>query len=158
MASFGALLLIGFMMIFSASSVMGLKMGDSFYYLKRHFFYIVIGFVAFNYALKLEISNLKKYANILIYLSFLFLFMLHIPYLGTSLGGATRWLNFYIFSFQPSELAKLAMILFLATKLSKIKDKIKDFKEGLLPLLLVLGLMAGIIIIQPDLGTALSIL
>lgn len=152
------IVLYGTIMIFSASPVMGIKVGDSFYYIKRQLFYIVIGSLAFIYGLRMDINKLKKWALPMLGVSILFLFMLHIPGLGKTMGGATRWLDFYIFSFQPSELVKFAMVLFFALTLSNIKDKLKDLKKGFLPLLAVLGFVAGFIIIQPDLGTALSII
>jgi len=145
-------------MIFSSSSVMGLKVGDSFYYLKRHILYLMTGFFAFSFALNLDLNKLKKSTFPVLGVSLFLLLLLFVPFFGKSLGGATRWLNFYFFSFQPSELVKFAMILFLASSLSQLKDGIKDFVKGLLPLLVILGVVAGIIIKQPDMGTALSIM
>lgn len=153
-----ALLFFGTLMVFSASPVMGLKLGDSFYYLKRHLFYLILGIVSFSFALKIEINSLKKWALPLLVLSTIFLLMLFLPMFGKTLGGATRWLDLYIFSFQPSELVKFSVVVFFAFALSNIKERIKDFTSGLLPFLLILGLISAIIIKQPDLGTALSIL
>jgi len=153
-----ALMTIGTIMVFSASPALALKMGDGFYYLKRHIFYIIIGFLGFRYALDLKIQKLKKYALQIIGVAILFLLLLHVPHLGKTMGGATRWLNLYLFSFQPSEFAKFAIVVFLAATLSNLKNKIEDFWHGFFPLLLVIGLIAGIIIKQPDMGTALSIM
>jgi len=152
------LVLYGTIMIFSASPVMGIKVGDEFYYLKRHFFYLFLGFGAFIFGQRLDIQKLKKATFPLMSISILFLMMLFIPGVGKTLGGATRWLDFKFISFQPSELVKLSVILFVALRLSTIKEGIKDFVKGLLPILLVLGIISGIIIKQPDLGTALSIM
>lgn len=152
------LLIIGTLMVFSSSPALGLKMGDSFYYLKRHLFYIVLGLFGFFFALNLKIANLKKWAFPLLILSILLLLALYIPGVGKTLGGATRWLDLVIISFQPSELAKFAVVLFFAQVLANKKDNIRNFFTGLLPLLLVLGVVAGIIIKQPDMGTALSLL
>lgn len=145
-------------MIFSASPVMGLKLGDSFYYLKRHIFYLIIGFFAFAGAIRLDVLKLKKFSNLILIITLLFLLMLFIPHIGKSLGGATRWLDFYIISFQPSELVKFAVVLFLAAYLSELKTNVKNFIKGLFPMLLIIVFIAAIIIKQPDLGTALSIM
>lgn len=145
-------------MIFSASPVMGIKLGDSFYYLKRHLFYLVAGLFAFAFAVRLDLQKLKKASFPLLCISILFLLMLYIPFFGRKLGGATRWLYLFVFSFQPSELVKLAVVIFLAASLSNIKEKIKDFKNGLLPLLLILVFISAIILKQPDMGTTLTIL
>ncbi|MBI5701340.1 putative lipid II flippase FtsW [Candidatus Saganbacteria bacterium] len=153
-----ALILFGTIMIFSSSPVMGIKVGDSFYYLKHHLLYLILGFFAFVLAMNLEMPKLKRFALPILSLSVFFLFMLFIPRFGTTLGGATRWLNLYLFSFQPSELVKFAMVLYFSMALSNIKDKVGDFMKGLLPLLLILIFVVAIIIKQPDLGTALSIL
>ncbi len=144
-------------MIFSSSSVMGIKMGDSFYYLKRHLLYLLAGFFVFIFALNLDLQKLKKYTLLIFCVSIFFLLLLFVPFLGKSLGGATRWLDFYFISFQPSEFVKFTMVLFFATYLSALKNSIKKFLKGLLPLLLVLVVVCGIIIKQPDMGTALSI-
>ncbi|HTY13090.1 MAG TPA: putative lipid II flippase FtsW [Candidatus Omnitrophota bacterium] len=151
------LIMIGTIMIFSASPALALKHGDTFYYLKRHLFYILLGLFGFNFALKLNLANLKKYSSLILLVSLALLVMVFLPHVGRSMGGASRWIDLYVISFQPSELAKFAVILFLASALANKKEGIRDFMTGLLPLLLIVGLVAAIIIKQPDLGTALSI-
>ena len=152
-----SLVIIGTIMIFSASPALALKHGDSFYYLKRHLFYIILGLFGLNFALKLNLNTLKKWSLPILIFSLMLLVMVFIPKIGKSMGGASRWIDLYIFSFQPSELAKFAVILFLSSALANKKEGIKNFLSGLLPLLLMVGLVAGVIIKQPDLGTALSI-
>ncbi|KAF0134176.1 MAG: cell division protein FtsW [Candidatus Saganbacteria bacterium] len=151
------LLISGIIMIFSASPALAIKQGDSFYYLKKHLFYVVLGVFAFNFALNAEIKKLSKYSLHLFVASIFLLLLIFVPGVGKTMGGASRWLDFYFFSFQPSELAKITVIILLASILSKQKENIKDFSKGLLPALLLVGLVMGIIIKQPDMGTALSI-
>lgn len=148
--SFLALTAVGTLMIFSASPTMALKLGDSYYFLKRHIFFLLMGFGAFYYALNLDLNKLKKFANLIFMISVLLLLVVFIPGIGQEVSGASRWINFGFFSFQPSELIKFAMILFLANMLAK-----PGFK--LLPILAAIGLVCGIIILQPDLGTAICI-
>jgi cell division protein FtsW len=152
-----SLVVIGTIMIFSASPALALKYGDSFYYLKRHLFYLLLGLFGFYAAMNLKIDSLKKWSPYILVLSVFLMMLLYVPQLGREMGGATRWLDLYIFSFQPSELCKFAVVLFIAAYLSNKKEGIKNFMSGLLPLLLLIGIVDAIIINQPDLGTALSI-
>ena len=154
-----ALSAIGLIMIFSASPTMALKLGDSYYYLKRHILYLLLGFSALYFGLRADLGFLKKWAGLIFALSVFLLFLVYIPGVGKKISGASRWIDLAIFTFQPSEVIKFTMILFLASIISnfKEKDKIKDFIYGLLPLLVLLGGVLSIIILQPDLGTALTI-
>lgn len=152
-----SLYIVGVLMIFSASPSLALKLGDSFYYLKRHTFYSILGFFGLYYAFNLDLNRLKKWAPWLLIVSIGLLLALNLPGVGKTMGGATRWMDLYIFSFQPAELAKFSMVLFLALTLSAKGEGIKDFFKGLLPQLVLLGLISLIIIKQPDMGTALSI-
>jgi cell division protein FtsW len=153
----GLLVLTGIIMVFSSSPALALKLGDPFYYLKRHLFYVVLGLFGFHFAFNLNLHNLKRWSLSILGLAIVLLLLVYIPGMGKTLGGATRWLDLYVFSFQPSELAKFAMVVFLAAVLANKKDDIKKFYSGIFPLLLLLGIVMAIIIKQPDLGTAISI-
>jgi cell division protein FtsW len=152
-----ALTAIGLIMIFSSSPTMALKLGDSYYFLKRHIMYLLFGFAALYFALRLDLQFLKKWSGVILLLSILLMFLVYVPGLGQRISGAARWIDLIIFTFQPSELLKFTVILFLANMLSNLGDRIKDFFSGLVPPLLVLGLVSAIIIAQPDLGTAITI-
>ena len=152
-----ALSAMGLIMVFSASPTMALKLGDSYYYLKRHIFYLLLGFSALYFGVRVDLEILKKWSVPILVSSILLLLLVYIPGVGKRISGALRWIDLAIFSFQPSELIKFTLVLFLATVLSKMGEKIKDFFRGLLPLLILLGLVSALIIMQPDLGTAISI-
>lgn len=152
-----ALTAIGLIMVFSASPTMALKLGDSYYYLKRHILYLLLGFAALYCGLRLDLETLKKWSAPIFVLSLLILLSVYIPGLGKKVSGALRWIDLAIFSFQPSELIKFTMVLFLANMLSKQGEGIKFFFRGLLPPLILVGLVSTIIIMQPDLGTAIAI-
>ncbi|MBU0672873.1 MAG: putative lipid II flippase FtsW [Candidatus Margulisbacteria bacterium] len=152
-----ALTAIGSIMIFSASPTMALKLGDSYYFLKRHIFYLLLGFSALYFGLRLDLRILKKWAALILGLSIVLLLLVYIPGVGKNISGASRWINLLGFSFQPSELIKFTMILFLAGWLSKAGKKIEDFFLGLLPPLILVGAVCALIISQPDLGTAIAI-
>jgi len=148
---------IGLIMVFSASPTMALKTGDSYYYIKRHIFNLLLGFTALYFGSRLDLKKLKRWSNLIFMVSILLLFFVFIPGLGKNISGASRWIDLVFFTFQPSELIKLTMIIFLANWLSRLGDKIKDFLSGLLPVLILLAVVSGIIIVQPDLGTAIML-
>lgn len=144
-------------MVFSASPTMALKLGDSYFYVKRHILYLLLGFAALYFGLRLDLEILRKWAGPILAISILFLLLVYIPVVGKRISGALRWINLVIFTFQPSELVKFTMVLFLASVLSNWKERLRNFFRGLLPLLALLGLVSAIIIRQPDLGTAIAI-
>ncbi|MCM8784050.1 MAG: putative lipid II flippase FtsW [Candidatus Omnitrophica bacterium] len=149
------LLAIGVVMIYSASGVFAYeRLHDSAYYLKRHLFYLFLGMFVFYFFLQWDYSLLRKYSRLLIMISFLLLIAVLIPGIGQSIGGARRWFKFGIFSFQPSELAKFSLLVYTADFFVRKKNLIKSNFYNLIPLMLVTFLMAGIILIQPDMGTA----
>jgi len=88
-------------------------------------------------------------------LSLLLLILVYVPHVGKSMGGASRWLGSGVFSFQPSELAKLGLIIYLASYFDKRKNQIQSFSKTFLPFLVIVGIVLGLIIKQPDIGTAL---
>ncbi|MFH1541509.1 MAG: putative lipid II flippase FtsW [bacterium] len=148
---------IGLIMVFSASPTMALKLGDSYYFLKRHILYLLLGFSALYCGVRLDLQLLKKWSTLIFVISVILLLIVFIPGVGRRLSGAARWIDLGIFTLQPSELMKFTMVLLLASQLSRIKTGIKNFVSGLLPLLTLVGLVSVIIIVQPDLGTAIAI-
>ena len=152
-----ALSAVGLIMIFSASPTMAMKLGDSYYYLKRHIFYLLLGFSALYYGTHLDLGKLKRWAGVIFALSIVLLFLIYIPGVGKEITGASRWINLGIVTLQPSELLKFTTILIIAGILSKKKEMIEDFWHGLLPPLILVGAVSALVIIQPDLGTAVAI-
>ncbi len=148
---------IGLIMVFSASPSMALKLGDAYYYLKRHVLYLLLGLAALYFGARLDLEILKKWSGVLLVLSIALLMLVYVPGAGKKLSGASRWIDLGIFSFQPSELIKLTMVLFLARMLSASGKNIKEFFNGLLSPLALVGLVSALIIAQPDLGTAVAV-
>jgi cell division protein FtsW len=103
---------------------------------------------------KIPYLFLKKMAYPIIILSFLLLLVIFIPHVGVKVGGATRWLNLGFISFQVSEMVKVAIVLFLAHYLTRKMAYLRDFKKGLIAPLVVTGFLVGLIVLQPDFGTA----
>lgn len=152
-----ALLLFGSVMIFSASSVMAFsREGDSYYYLKRQLLWAVVGLGSMGLLSKIDYQRLRKSARAGIFLSIILLVLVLIPGIGRTAGGANRWIEIGSFSFQPSEFAKLAVILYVADVLARKKHEIKDLGQiaaPLSPLLFVLVL----IFMQPHFGNTFLI-
>lgn len=145
---------IGVVMVYSASSALALKkFGSDTYFLKKQIFFVIIGILALMAAYKTPIKTLRHFTYPLVALMFILLFAVHIPALGISAGGATRWLRVGGFSFQPSEFARFVLVLYLAYSLSRKQDQLKDFYIGFLPHVLFLSLISFLILLQPDFGS-----
>jgi cell division protein FtsW len=151
-----ALIVFGLVMIASAGIVYSQsRFGDNYYFFKRQLLYGVLpGFLALYFFERFDYRKIKKIAIPLFLATLVFLILVFIPGIGTKIYGANRWIQLGPISFQPSEMAKLTIILYLAAWLeSKGKKKIKDFFEGYVPFLGIIGLAGFLIIKQPDTGT-----
>ena len=156
------LLLTGFgtLMIYSSTSVITTTFAKKgiteFYYFKRHIFTIFIGLVVMFLTYKLRPSYLKKMALPLLIFSFLLLILVFVPGLGVSAGGAKRWISLWPSTFQPSEVVKLAMVVFLASHISKPDYKIDSFVSFIKPVSIMI-IFQAVILKQPDFGAAMSL-
>lgn len=154
---FGVLFVFGIIMLISASSPLGYsRFGDHYYFVKHQMLYgFVPGILGFLFFSKISYPLLKKMGIWLFYVSVLFLVLVLIPGVGSESGTFARsWFHIGGFSFQPAELCKLGLIFFFANHLAKVGNDIHDFKTGFLPTL-ILGLIPiGLLILQPDIGTA----
>jgi cell division protein FtsW len=150
------LLSIGIIMVFSASAYSAyLSRGSEYYYLKRQLINSLVGITLMILAMNLPYKILQKHATLILLSSItLLVFVLLTGKVG---GGAGRWLGVGGIVFQPSELVKLAMVVFMARNLSLKSQSLKHFSEGLLPQLVILGVVCALILAQPDLGTALVV-
>jgi cell division protein FtsW len=149
---------IGLMMIYSASAVISeAKFGDSAYFVKRQIVYLVPGLFLAWFFSRIEIKLLQKAVRPLLILSALSLLAVLIPSVGSQINGARRWLKIGMISIQPSEFAKLSLIIFMAYYLAKKKEKMKEFRKGVLPALVILAIFLKLILSEPDLGSAVII-
>lgn len=152
------LVLIGIVMVFSASAVYAMEeYQDSYYFLKRHLLWVCLGTLALWAARHMDYHKWQTLAYPVMLLAFLLLIAVMFPALSKEVGGARRWLTVGGFSFQPSELAKFAIVLFIAKSMVKRADQLKNFAYGYLPNLIVLGTFFVLILFQPDFGTAIII-
>ncbi|MBI5177817.1 MAG: putative lipid II flippase FtsW [Nitrospinae bacterium] len=153
-----ALVLVGMVMIFSASgTVAGTRYGDPAYFLKRQMIWALIGFAGMAVAMRINYRKLADLAPYLYLLSLILLFMVLIPGIGKEVSGARRWIAVGGFTFQPSEFAKLALIIAFSHFLVKKESagRLKDFVTGYMPNAIALGICFVLILLQPDMGTSL---
>ncbi len=156
--SVATLLAIGLVMVFSSSSVRALAdAGDAYYYLKRQLVWTILGLAAMVVMMRVDYSEVRRYARPFFFLSLLTIIIVLIPGIGQVAGGARRWIGYGPLRFQPSELMKLAVVIYIAWALSRSPQRVKDFARGILPYVLLLGLLFLLILQQPDLGTAVSV-
>jgi len=148
------LMTFGLVAVYSASSFLAEhKMGDSYYYLKKQGMFCLVGLFLMICAKNVPSTLYKKIVYPLLGISFFLVVLVLIPGVGTKVGGASRWFRIAGFSFQPSELVKLAMAFYVAYSIAKKGEEMRSFSKGLLPHLVVTGAFMGLILLQPDLGT-----
>jgi cell division protein FtsW len=141
-----ALVGIGIVMVYSTSAIIaGDRFGDPYYFLKRQALYAAVGFVLMIVMMLFPYETLKRFAYPILIVSVLFLIAVLIPGIGHRAGGAMRWLKIQFFSFQPSEFAKLGLVVFLAYLLAKKEEKIRSFSFGFLPPVLLSGLVIALV-------------
>jgi cell division protein FtsW len=152
------LLGLGLVTIYSASSLLAAhKLGDSYYYLKKQAVFCLLGLCLLIFAKNIPCHFYRKLIYPLLFLSLALLVLLLIPGVGVKVGGASRWLRYAGFSFQPSELAKLALAIYMAYSMAKKGPNMAHFSKGLAPHLVVAGTFMILILLQPDLGTSIII-
>ena len=149
---------IGIVMIYSASAIYAYSnMHDSLYYIKRHLIYLVIGLVMMFVAMSVDLKHAKAWAKPIMLISTSLLILVLIPHIGKEISGAKRWFKFGPVNFQPSELAKIALLVYMADFINRKKELVKSFAHGYMPAMMVLGSTVGLILLEPDLGTAVTI-
>jgi cell division protein FtsW len=154
-AAVAALVAIGLVMIYSASSATAYAAyRDTAYYLKRQLVWLAVALPAACVAYRIEYRRLRGVATAAIVLAFGALVAVLVPHVGEVSGGSRRWLGAGAFSFEPSEFAKLGLVVFLAAKLSTHGERVCSLARGVVPCLLVTCALAVPVLLQPDMGTA----
>lgn len=144
----------GAVMVYSASAIQASRqLGDEFHFLKRQALALGLGLGLLVLVLRLGYRRLAAWAYPLLVLSLLTLGLVLVPGIGRVAGGARRWINLGLVNFQPSELAKIVLVLYLAHSLSRKRDKVRIFSIGFLPHVLVTGLMVLLCLAERDMGT-----
>ena len=153
-----ALCSVGVIMVYSASAIIAAdRFSDPFFFLKKQLLWAVAGFVCLWGAMRMDYRRLDRFVAPLLVISFVLLLLVLVPPFGGEINGTRRWFRLGFLSFQPVELGKFALVLYLAAFLSRRQELMKSFGQGLLPPLLVAGSMAALTIVQPDLGNSLAL-
>jgi cell division protein FtsW len=154
-----ALVGIGLVMVYSSSAILATdKLGDPFYFLKRQALAAGLGVVAMATAMKLGYRRLARLAYPILVVSIVLAVAVLIPGLGSSAGGAQRWIRLPGFSLQPAEILKFSWVIYLSYSLAKKREKVATFSVGFLPHLLIAGLLVGLCMKQPDFGSSVTLL
>lgn len=149
---------VGVTMTYSSSAVLAEeRFGDGYFFLKRMLAYAAIGFVGMAIVTRLPYERYRLFVYPIIGVSLLFMAAVFIPGVGRTVGGAQRWIGLGPFTLQPSEIVKIAMIVFLSYSLEKKSKNIHSFGVGFLPHILFMGVVSGAVLYQRDLGAAATI-
>ncbi|MDJ0668191.1 MAG: putative lipid II flippase FtsW [Desulfobacterales bacterium] len=145
---------IGMVMVYSASSALALKkFGSSYFFLKKQAIFALVGLVGLVMARHFPYRLWRSLAYPAVVLAFVLLVAVLISSWGHTAGGATRWLRVAGFTFQPSELARVALIIYLAYSMSKKQERLREFAIGFVPHIMVLAMLLVPMMLQPDFGS-----
>lgn len=152
-----ALILIGTVLISSASVVMSKQVAKSAnFYFERHVMSLLLGFFVMFIGYRIDYSFWRKIAPYFIICSIILLVLVFVPGIGARHGGATRWISWPV-QFAPTEVFKLALVVYLAAWFEKKGSSVTSFMYSTLPFLMVMGGTIGLIIAQPDMGTMMVV-
>jgi cell division protein FtsW len=152
-----ALDLAGLVMVLSSSSVHALReYGSAWMFFQRQIIWLGVGAAALVITARLDYRRWMRLSGLLLVLTVGLLVLVLVPGLGISVNGSTRWLGAGMLRIQPSEFAKLALLVFTATVLARRADEVGDARRTLMPVLVVTGVIAMLVMAQPDMGTTLT--
>lgn len=150
--------IFGLIMIYSSSYVWSLyKFNDSFHYVKLQGLFLLMGIIFMIIISKIDYKLYYKYASIIFLVCLVLLILVLIPGIGKIRNGSRSWFGIGSFGIQPSEFIKLSLLIIISKYLSNSNKDIKSFIKGILPVLLVVGLVFFLIMLQPDFGTGMII-
>ena len=148
--------IFGIIMIYSASEIWAnYKFNDSFHFAKLQAIFFIIGLVAMYITSKIDYHFYQKHANLILGICILLLIIVLIPGVGKLRNGSRSWFQIGPIGLQPSEFAKIGMIIFLAKYLAHNQKELNNIIKGLLPVFIIIFLIFGLIIIEPDFGSAM---
>lgn len=150
------LVIIGLIMIYSSSYIWAsYKFNDPFKYVKQQLVFAFIGFILIKLLVNTDYKILYNKANLILLICFILLVLVIIPGIGVIRNGSRSWFGIGSFGVQPSEAAKLGLIIFTSKYLSKNNKNMKSIKNGVLPILIITIIFFGLIMLQPDFGTGM---
>ena len=152
------LIFFGIIMIYSSSSIWAsYKFNDPFKYVKHQLLFFIIGIFLIYVISKFDYKLYYKYSSQIFIITIILLVLVLIPGIGSVRNGSRSWFGIGAFGVQPSEFAKISLIIMASKYLSKSNKSINNLKNGVLPILLVLFFIFGLIMLQPDFGTGMII-
>ncbi|MBF0425867.1 MAG: putative lipid II flippase FtsW [Magnetococcales bacterium] len=150
------LVVIGQVMVYSASlPVAARRFGDANHFAVRNLLFAVIGVVVAVAVSRLSLESIRRWGRVGFWIAMVTLLIVLVPGVGIEGGGARRWINFRIFTLQPSEPFKVMLVLFVAHVLETDPGRVLRLKGGLLPLLVLFGIAASMLMSEPDFGATL---
>lgn len=153
------LMVLGVIFVFSSSYYFALNLDISPYYFSiRQLIWLSLSLILFFVFIHLDYTVLQKYTKHMVLLAFILLILVFIPGIGKTTSGATRWIDFRIFSLNPSEFSKLIVIIYLSSILAKKQSKLEDFTFGILPPLLLVVALFFLILMQSGFSTGVVLL
>ena len=156
LALVGVLNLIGLVMVLSASSVESIRLyGSPWYYFERQLMWLAVGVLAFAITLRIDYRRWRSFGLVSLVLTGVLLVAVLVPGVGISVGGSSRWVGMGAWRLQPSELAKLALLLFVADVLDRRADRVSEWRYAMTPALVAFAAVGALVMIQPDMGTTM---
>ena len=150
--------IFGIVMLYSASAIWAeYKFQDPFKFVKSQSLFFILGIIMCLIVSRIPPDFWKKHANKIILACFILLVLVLIPGIGTVRNGSRSWFGIGGLGIQPSEFAKIGLIIFVSKYLSQNQKELRDIKKGVLPILLVIGVFFLLIMLEPDFGTAMVI-
>ena len=154
-ATVAALVTVSIVMVFNTSYFFaGERFGDPLHVFKKHLVSIVLGTLACFVTSRLRSTTYERLAYPALAIVVLMLIAVLIPGVGLIRGGARRWIGLGVMNLQPSEIAKVIAVLYLARSMVRKGPRLATFALGVLPHFIVIGVLAGLVLLEPDFGTA----
>ena len=152
------LICFGLLMIYSSSYVWAeYKFNNKFHYLIYQSIFLFGAIIIYKFIKNIDINFFKRKANLFLFISIVLLALVTIPGIGVVRNGSRSWFSLGPLGFQPSELSKIVLIIFLSKYLEKYHNKINKVKANLLPVILIVGLIVLLIMLEPDFGSSMII-
>jgi cell division protein FtsW len=147
---------VGIVMVLSASSVVSLTTyGSAWYFFERQMIWTVLGVIGFTVALRIDYRRWRAWVTPLLFVTITLLVLVLVPHFGIYVAGSRRWLGAGSVTFQPTEVAKLALVLFAAHVLTRREHEIGDWRLSVRPILLVVVVLGGLVLLEPDLDSVI---
>jgi len=158
LAAAAMLVITGLLAVYTSSFAVGYQeYGDTNYFVGRQAVFALLGVGALVFFMRIDYNRLRAWSVPMLLLAFVGLVLVLVPGVGVERNGAARWLIFGPVSLQPSEFAKLAVVIYIAAWLASRGKDINQFSLGFVPFVLLLGIVGGLIMAEPDMGTTIIV-